>query len=214
MVLDLHKLRVYSLRIQTQRHKSINRRRFGNELESPRLLIFELDDFVVAADDLVALVLGPVHVVSILTSISSTISTQTAFQDLRFEQLRQSKPLARHLVAIIGVDKLVVVDTVGRVAFHTFDRWLAGVEGDDIVDESLTGGREGKALAWVGSVVFGSGGLANFELLSRCGGHFEGGGGGEVVEGLWWFLGDESWFDRRAGECSCWAMQSREHVWI
>ena len=156
----------------------------------------------------------PAHVVSNLTSISSTIGTQTAFQDLRFEQLRQSKPLARHLVAIIGVDELVVVDTVGRVAFHTFDRWLAGVEGDDIVDEGLTGGREGKALAWVGSVVFGSGGLANFELLSRCGGHFEGGGGGEVVEGLWWFLGDESWFDRRAGECSCWAMQSREHVWI
>jgi hypothetical protein len=214
MVLDLHKLRVYSLRIQTQRHKSINRRRFGNELESPRLLIFELDDFVVAADDLVALVLGPVHVVSILTSISSTISTQTAFQDLRFEQLRQSKPLARHLVAIIGVDELVVVDTVGRVAFHTFDRWLAGVEGDDIVDESLTGGREGKALAWVGSVVFGSGGLANFELLARRGGHFEGGGGGEVVEWLWCFLGDESWFNGRAGECSCWVVESREHVWI
>jgi len=138
-VLDLHKLRVYSLRIQTQRHKSINRGSFRDELESPRLLVFELDDFVVAADDLVALVLGPVHVVSILTSISSTIGTQTAFQDLRFEQLRQSEPLARHLVAIIGVDELVVVDTVGRVAFHTFDRWLAGVEGDDVVDEGLAG---------------------------------------------------------------------------
>jgi hypothetical protein len=168
MVLDLHKLRVYSLRIQTQRHKSINRRRFRDELESPRLLVLELDDLVVAADDLVALVLRPVHVVSILTSIPSTIGTQTAFQDLRFEQLRQSEPLARHLVAIVGVYELVVVDAVGRVAFHTFDRWLAGVEGDDIVDESLTGGREGKALAWVGSVVFGGRGLADLELFTWC----------------------------------------------
>ena len=59
--------------------------------------------------------------------------------DLRFEQLRQSEPLARHLVAIVGVYELIIVDAVGRVAFYTLDRWLAGVEGDDVVDESLTG---------------------------------------------------------------------------
>jgi hypothetical protein len=58
MVLHLNEIRINSLRIQTQRHKSINRRRFGDELESPRLLVLELDDFVVAADDLVAFVLG------------------------------------------------------------------------------------------------------------------------------------------------------------
>jgi len=56
VVLDLHELRVYGLRIQTQSHESIDRGSFRDELESPRLLVLELDDFVVAADDLVAFV--------------------------------------------------------------------------------------------------------------------------------------------------------------
>jgi hypothetical protein len=56
MVLHLNEIRINSLRVQTQRHKSIDRSSFRDELESPRLLVLELDDFVVAADDLVAFV--------------------------------------------------------------------------------------------------------------------------------------------------------------
>jgi hypothetical protein len=143
VVLDLHEFRVYSLRIQTQSHKSIDRSGFRNELECPRLLVLELDDFVVAADDLVAFVLGPgsVHQSHAILGegrhreLFDTCSTL----DSRFKQFRQSEPLARHLVAIIGVYELIIIDAVGRVAFYTLDRWLAGVEGDDVVDESLTG---------------------------------------------------------------------------
>ena len=66
VVLNLHKLRVYGLRVQTQSNKSIDRGRFGDDLERPRLLILELDDLVVTADDLVAFVLGvySIHVLS------------------------------------------------------------------------------------------------------------------------------------------------------
>jgi hypothetical protein len=135
---------------------------------------------------------------------------QKTVVNLRLEQLGKSKPLARHLVAVVGVHELIVVDAVRRVPFHAFDRRLTGVESNYIVDESLTGGREGKALAWVGGVIFGCGGLADFELLAGCRGHFECGGGGEVVEWLWCFLGGECWFDGRAGECSCWVVESRE----
>ena len=92
--------------------------------------------------------------------------------------------MARHLVAVVGVHKLVVVDAVGRVPFHALDCGLAGVEGDDVVDDSLASGREGKTFAWVGGVVFGGGGLADFELLAGCGRHVGGGGGGEVVGGV------------------------------
>jgi hypothetical protein len=143
MVLNLHKLRIHSVRVQTQRNKRIDRGRFGDNLESPRLLVLELDDFVVAADDLVAFVLGPgsVHQSHAILGegrhreLFDTCSTL----DSRFKQFRQSEPLARHLVAIIGVYELIIIDAVGRVAFYTLDRWLAGVEGDDVVDESLTG---------------------------------------------------------------------------
>jgi hypothetical protein len=58
MVLHLNEIRINSFRVQTQRHKSIDRSSFRDKLESPRLLVLELDDFVVAADDLVAFVLG------------------------------------------------------------------------------------------------------------------------------------------------------------
>ena len=66
VVLNLHKLRVYGLRVQTQSNKSIDRGRFGDNLECPRLLVLELDDLVVAANYLVALVLGlfSIHVQS------------------------------------------------------------------------------------------------------------------------------------------------------
>lgn len=93
---------------------------------------------------------------------------QKTIVNLRLEQLRKSKPLARHLIAVVGVHELIVVDAVRRVAFDAFDRWLAGVEGDDVVDESLAGGREGEALAGVGGVVFGGRGLADLELLAGC----------------------------------------------
>lgn len=62
MVLDLHEIRVHGLRVQTQSHKCIYGRRFGDELESPRLLVLELNDFVVTANDLVAFVLGSLEV--------------------------------------------------------------------------------------------------------------------------------------------------------
>jgi hypothetical protein len=97
---------------------------------------------------------------------------EMASAQLTFEKLGQCKPLARHLVAVVGVHELVVVDAVGRVAFHALDRGLAGVEGDDVVDEGLAGGREGEAFAWVGGVVFGGGGLADLELLAGSGRHF------------------------------------------
>jgi hypothetical protein len=35
-------------------------------------------------------------------------------------------------VAVVGVDELVVVDAVGRVAFYAGDGGLAAVEGDDL----------------------------------------------------------------------------------
>jgi hypothetical protein len=93
---------------------------------------------------------------------------QKTVVNLRLEQLRKSKPLARHLIAVVGVHELIVVDAVRSVPFHAFDRRLAGVESNDIVDESLTGGREWETLAGVGGLVFGGRGLADLELLAGC----------------------------------------------
>ena len=60
------------------------------------------------------------------------------------EQLLQRKPLRRHLIPIIRIHKLVIVDTVGGVAFHALDGGFAAVEVDDVLHEALTGGREGQ----------------------------------------------------------------------
>lgn len=89
--------------------------------ESPYLLILELNDLVIAAHDLVALVLG------------------------RLEQLRQCKPLPSHLVPdhksaglqnggdrlfppIIGIDELVIVDAIRRIPLHALNRGLTAIQ--------------------------------------------------------------------------------------
>ena len=108
------------------------------------LLVPELDQIPIVGDDLVSL----------------------AFTGI--EQLRQSEPLSGHLVPVVGIDELVVVDAVGRVAFHSLDRGLAGVEGDDVVHETLARGGEGQGLGGIGFVVVVFFGLAHFEFLAWC----------------------------------------------
>lgn len=125
VVLDLNEIGVDSIRIQTQRDQRIDSGRLRDDLERPALLVLELDQVLVVLDHFVTLVLG------------------------LFEQLGEREPLSGHLVAVIGVDELVVVDAVTCVAFHTFDSRLAGVEGYDVVDKSLSLWGELDALAWV-----------------------------------------------------------------
>ena len=84
------------------------------------------------------------------------------------EQLREGEPLPSHLVAVVRIDKLVIVNTVGCVAFYTLDGGLAGVESDNIVNQSLACWRQLDALAWVGSIVLRCGSLADLELLAGC----------------------------------------------
>lgn len=72
------------------------------------MLVLELDDFVVGPDYLVPFVYGGI------------------------EEFGEREPLAGHLVAIVGVDELVVVDAVRCVAFYAGDGGLAAVEGDDL----------------------------------------------------------------------------------
>lgn len=106
-----------------------------------------------------------------------------AFVFAVLEQLRQGKPLSGHLVAIVGVDELIVVDTVGRVPLDALHRRLAAVEGDDVVDEALTGGREGQAFTRVGRVVFGRVRLARLEVFARRGSGDGAGGDGRGCGG-------------------------------
>lgn len=54
-----------------------------------------------------------------------------------FEQLRQRKPLARHLIAVVRIHELIVVHAISRIAPHLLDGGLTAVEVDDVVDESL-----------------------------------------------------------------------------
>jgi hypothetical protein len=87
------------------------------------------------------------------------------------------------LVAVVGVDELVVVDAVRSITLDVFDCRFAAVEGDDVVDEGLAGWREEEGFRWVVSVVSG-GGLADFELLAWSGGVLAGELGGRVDLGL------------------------------
>lgn len=41
---------------------------------------------------------------------------------------------------VMSVNELIIIDAVWRVALHALDGGLAGVEGDDIVDEGLSSG--------------------------------------------------------------------------
>ena len=56
-------------------------------------------------------------------------------------------------IPVIRIYELIIIDTVWRVTLHTLDGGLAGVEGDDIVDERLSGRREGDGFRGVGFVV-------------------------------------------------------------
>lgn len=136
---------------------------FGNNFERPGLVVFELDHFIIASDHLVAVV------------------------DARLEQLRQCKPLARHLVAVIGIHELVIVDAVWSIALDALDGGLAAVERDDVVYESLSfqctgivsselaitfgescvpSRAQGQRFGRIRRVVLARGRLARFEVLS------------------------------------------------
>ena len=118
-------------------------RRFGDDLESPGLGVLELDEIAVVDDDLVA------FVVALL------------------EEFGEGEPLAGHLVAVVGVDELVVVDAIGGVALDTVDCDVAAVEGNYVVDEALAGGGEGEGLGGVWGIVIVRTGLTDFEILAR-----------------------------------------------
>jgi len=107
------------------------------------LLVLELDQVCVVLDDLVALVLATL------------------------EQLWERKPLTGHLVAVIGIDKLVIVNTVCGVPLHPSDSRLAAVEGNDVVDKSLSRWAKLKRLGWIWSVILRGGTLPDLVLLSR-----------------------------------------------
>ena len=86
--------------------------------------------------------------------------------DGRREEFRQGEPLRCHLVAVVGVDELVVVDAVWGVAFDALHGGLAGVEGEDVVDERLAVGGKFDGFGRVGLVVAGRVGLADFEVFA------------------------------------------------
>lgn len=79
------------------------------------LSVLELNEITIVNDDLIAVVF----------TLAKT--------------LWQRKPLSGHLVAIIGIYKLVIIDAVGSVTLNAFDCGLTTVESDDIIDESLSG---------------------------------------------------------------------------
>lgn len=131
VVLDLHEITVSGRRVQAQAHQAGDGSCLGNAAEGPGLLVLELDEVVVRSDHFVGLVDGG------------------------FEEFRQSKPLACHLVAVICVDELVVVDTVWGIAFDAVYCRLAAVECDDLGSVSRDRGR----VVWVAHVIY--------ECLSR-----------------------------------------------
>lgn len=145
MILHLNKITIHGIRIQTQRDQGIDGSGLRNNLERPTLLVLELNQILLVLNDLIPLILACV------------------------EKFRQREPLACHLVAIVGVDELIIVYAVGCVPLNAANSRFAGVESDDVVDEGLTGGRELEGFGWVWSVVFGSGRLADFVLLAWFG---------------------------------------------
>lgn len=58
VVLHLNEVRVHSVRVKAERDQRVDSGGLGNDLESPGLLVLELDHVLVVADDFVALVLG------------------------------------------------------------------------------------------------------------------------------------------------------------
>lgn len=70
------------------------------------------------------------------------------------EQLRQRKPLPRHLIPIVRIHELIIVHAVRCIPLHLLDCGLAAVEVDDIGDEGLACGGEGDRFGGVGCVIF------------------------------------------------------------
>ena len=83
-----------------------------------------------------------------------------------FEKLGQRKPLPRHLVPVIGIHKLIIVDTVRSVSLYFLDGWLAAVQVDDVFDERLAGWGKLDGLGRVWSIIFRGSRLARFILLA------------------------------------------------
>jgi len=75
-----------------------------------------------------------------------------------------------YLVSVIGINKLIVVYTIRRVALDALDGRFAGVEGDDVVDKALAGWGERERLGGVGGEVLRGGGLAGLEVFAWRGG--------------------------------------------
>lgn len=124
-----------------KRKKSSREKRPGGT----NLLVSELDQTRLVLDNLVPFSLAPV------------------------EQLGQSKPLPRHLVPIVRVDKLIVVHAIRCIPPHLLDGRFAAVEVEDVVNESLALLREGEGLGRVRGVVFGRVGLARLVVFTRGG---------------------------------------------
>ena len=107
------------------------------------LLILELDKVLVVDDDLVA------EVFRIL------------------EQLWQSEPLAGHLVSIVGIHELIIIDAIGGIALDTLNGGFARIEGQDVVNQGLTGRRQWEGFRWVRGIIVAFCCLAGFEMLAR-----------------------------------------------
>ena len=84
-----------------------------------------------------------------------------------FEQLRQSKPLPRHLVPIVCIHELIIVHAIRCIPLHLPNGRSAAVEIENVVDESLALFGVGLGLVWVWGVVFGGVGLAGLVILAR-----------------------------------------------
>ena len=69
------------------------------------------------------------------------------------EQLRQGKPLPRHLISVVCIHELIIIHAVRCIPLDLLDCGLAAIEVDDVVDEGLAIGRERDRFRGVGCVV-------------------------------------------------------------
>merc|ERR1711939_481466 len=125
VVLDPDEVAVDSFWVERESHESVDSCSLRDDLERPGLLVLELDDFVVTANDLIAFILGS------------------------FEELRKGKPLTCHLVAIIGVH------TVGSISLDSFDCRLTTVQSNNIINKRLSGFVQWEGLGWIWVPVLG-----------------------------------------------------------
>jgi len=73
------------------------------------------------------------------------------------------------LTAVISIHELIIVYAIRCVALDALNSRLAGVEGNDVVDQALTGWREVEGLGGIGREVFRGGGLARLEVFAGRG---------------------------------------------